>query len=295
MRRILGGCTLAVTASSALVMPLDAQLGYGTDITYRTRYEWRGLTRANGSVVQQDLFASWQRGLTYVTVGGWANVYQAASPLSSTNPTPTKNALGRRWFGQIEGWAEASTVIAGADLALGATGYSFYDTAQAVQPGPLPNTWELYGRLALMDLPVIVPAVAAWYDVDEVKGAYVETSLTLRIPIWANVMVPVGSLDLNGLAGFSLGQEVNADAPTEVAYFEDSGLTHIDLSTGLVIGYVPLGFLNASVYVDFHVQYNHDPRTKITAGGSKDWITWLGITVSLLGPRCQPSPRICGS
>ena len=71
MRRCRRACALALVVGSSLAGSLDAQVGFGSDLTLRTRYEWRGLTGANGVVIQQDLFASWGSGPTYLTLGGW--------------------------------------------------------------------------------------------------------------------------------------------------------------------------------------------------------------------------------
>ena len=96
----------------------------------------------------------------------------------------------------------------------------------------------------------------------------------------------MGSITLQGQAGYSLGQEMNDNDPTEVAYFKDAGLTHFDISASTTIGYFGLWLFNVAFHIEVHVPINRDAYTKETK-------LWGGLTMSLVGPRCRPKRDIC--
>jgi hypothetical protein len=137
--------------------------------------------------------------------------------------------------------------------------------------------------------------MSAWYDVDAVKGAYLEGGLTVRVPVWTGMVVPIGSLFLGAVVGYSAGQEINATDPTETAHFAEDGVTHIDVSADLTVGYLEIGPLNGALNIEFHLQRNRDPATKVIdgAGNTGNVIPWFGVTLTVLGPRCRPTRAIC--
>ena len=61
---------------------------------------------------------------------------------------------------------------------------------------------EIYGKLAL-ETP-LSPKVSVYYDVDKIKGLYVEGSISHSVAASEKV-----SVDLGALAGFNAGQGVN--------------------------------------------------------------------------------------
>src|SRR5262249_52955857 len=148
-------------------------------------------------------------------------------------------------------------------------------------------------------LPALVPTFTAFYDIGSVKGAYFEGSLRFRIPVWANTVIPAGSLFLTALAGLNAGQAVNPAKPTEAYYFAHSGLTHFDFSATTTLGYIPIGPTQTAIHLEFHHQRNHDPLTRradLTPGGAdRAAKNWLGISASVLMPRCRPEHSLCGN
>lgn len=288
MRRlVLTGLLLG----AAMPAGLGAQtpLSYGGDLTALSRYEWRGLALRDAWVLQPDVFLSLGKNTARLTAGVWANVQLSRAD------TATGIGFGNGAFNELDPWLEFAVALDPFDLAVGWTGY-FYDLDEVRNLATeLANTHEIYARAELVELKYVVPSLVAWYDLDAVRGAYLEAGLTGRVPLWAGVEVPVGSIFLNAVAGYSAGQEVNANEPDQVAHFATSGVTHLDFSADLTGGYFPLGFLSGALNVAFHVQRNIDAYTRRIGGNGleRDWITWVAFSFSVVGPRCRPTRDIC--
>ena len=81
------------------------------------------------------------------------------------------------------------------------------------------------------------PKLAVWYDVDKIKGAYFEGSISHSIQ-------PQGekfSVTLGALAGFNAGQGIPDDPLSDQSFnFADNGFTHLDLSAGVPFTAGPL-------------------------------------------------------
>jgi hypothetical protein len=143
------------------------------------------------------------------------------------------------------------------------------------------NTHEVYGS-AQLRLGPLTPKVAGWLDVDEVKGGYVETSLTLGIPVLP-IAVPV--LYVGALAGFSFNQDPNPTRPEEGYYYVGEGLTHVDLSLKTQV-FLPVPGALSHLYLTpaFHLQINEDPTTRVTTGMPQDFDhrtkLWGSLTLS---------------
>ena len=141
------------------------------------------------------------------------------------------------------------------------------------------NTVEIYGKAAF-DVP-LSPKVSLYYDVDKIKGAYIEGSISHSLAASEKV-----SIDLGALAGFSAGQGADLDAAgipqADFFNFEGNGLTHLDLSAG-----VPLTAGILSITPVLHFVINSDDATKVTSldkvtglPNSKDVKLWGGVSIS---------------
>ncbi len=114
------------------------------------------------------------------------------------------------------------------------------------------------------------PKVNAYYDVNKVKGLYVEGSVSHGFPLGA------ATLNLGALAGWTGGQEINASKPTELYNFSSKGLTHVDLSASVAFSAGPVSLTPA-----IHGVIAHDPFTKVTKiGTTSDFKLWGGVTIS---------------
>lgn len=267
---LMGTAALSLGPGS---IPAQVRPAGGFDAAFRSQYVWRGITRSSGWVLQPDLIlgAGWPDG--YVNAGVWANV-ELFSAESGTDIS-----LGRT-VGEWNGWIEYSSWRGPFDVAFGYVRYRFDDDVSAAAGSPVFNTGELYGDLGWW-IAALQTKLAVWLDVEEVKGAYFELSATYRIPV---LPLAIPSLYLGALGGFSAGQAVNEENPEQPAYFEQDGLTHVDLWT-YTQAYLPVGPLK-DLYgtVAFHFQFNSDSATRRTGAvpedADKDTKWWVSLALS---------------
>ena len=145
--------------------------------------------------------------------------------------------------------------------------------------------------------PLLGEATVYW-DVDRVGGAFGEIAAILQIPVWVGLVVPIGSMFLEGRSGFALGQERSVDdtEPSDFL-FEDRGITHLDISLRTTLLPVPAGPFTASLTIDAHWVRGLDPETKLIGvriGGPRDrtrW--WWGLGLRFTFPRCRPERELC--
>jgi len=248
----------------------QSRMVFGGDAFVRSSYVWRGVTRVSGWVLQPDAFLSASFPRLSITAGWWGTV-----EISSPDPTnQASTGLGQTWFGENDLWAEVAGRSESVDFALGITRYLFADGAFG-QSADAVNTTELYAVSGLGFGPT-VPRIALWYDVDRVRGAYVETSVDLRVPVLPSYD-PIVALYLSTLAGWSIGQEINVGKPEEAAYFSQAGLTHVDLGLEAMVG-------QGQKYVTFELHFlfarDGGARSDVGAGTGDDTSWWLGLGFS---------------
>jgi hypothetical protein len=132
------------------------------------------------------------------------------------------------------------------------------------------NTVEIYGKVGF-DAP-LSPELSIYYDVDKIKGAYIEGAVSYSLTASERV-----SIDLGALAGFSAGQGVPDDLLSdESARFADDGFTHLDLSAG-----VPFFTGAISITPVLHFQISGDEFTKFTSPtDDSDVKLWGGVSLS---------------
>jgi hypothetical protein len=158
------------------------------------------------------------------------------------------------------------------DFTAGVTRYLFADGAFG-QSADAVNTTEIYAT-STMSLGSLIPCVALWVDVSRVRGAYFETSLDLRVPVLPSYD-PVVAAYVSALAGWSVGQEVNRQDPDEAAYFQDSGLTHLDFGLDVAVGRE-----RRYVAIEVHVLAAQDGGARSGSGPSAGASWWLGVGFS---------------
>jgi hypothetical protein len=145
--------------------------------------------------------------------------------------------------------------------------------------------------------PLLGEALVFW-DVDRVGGVYGELAAILQIPVWVGLVVPIGSMFLEGRSGFALGQERSVDdtEPSDFL-FEDRGITHLDISLRTTLLPVPAGPFMASLTIDAHWVRGLDPEAEligVRVGGPRDrtrW--WWGLGLRFTFPRCRPERELC--
>jgi hypothetical protein len=260
MRAFVVGGTIAALAATAV--PAAAQVTVGWDAAVFSSYVWRGVTYTNKPVFQPDLYLTIPAGKASITAGGWANIdigkYDGSTDISESGGASAFN------FAEFDWWGEIGVPVGKATLTAGATGYYFPNDVGFTKAS---NTIELYGKAAL-DVP-LSPKVSAYYDVDKVKGLYVEGGVSHGFPVGTN------TLTLGALAGWTGGQEFSTSDKS--FNFADNGLTHVDLSASMGFSAGAL-----SITPSIHGVITNDKATKITKLDALDtgFKVWGGVTIS---------------
>jgi hypothetical protein len=248
-------------------VPAQAQTTVGADLGLFSSYVWRGITYTNKPVLQPDIYLTVPVSSASITVGGWSNIepgkYDGATDISESGGASSLDVAEFDW------WAEVGYPVGKVTLTGGATGYIFPNDVGFTKDF---NTVEIYGKAAL-DAP-LSPKLAVWYDVDKVKGAYFEGSISHSV-----AASPKATIVLGALAGFSAGQGAKAG---EFNNFVDDGFTHLDLSAGVPFTAGSLSFSPA-----LHFVITGDEITKVTKFDAttglpnrKDVKLWGGVTIS---------------
>jgi hypothetical protein len=270
MRSNLAGTGLVTLAVLTLAAPVGAQTEVGVDVGLFSSYVWRGLSLTNKPVAQPAVWASIPAGNASVTLGVWSTFdlgrYDNFDEISESGGTSSFN------LAEYDPYAEASFTVGKVTLTGGGTAYIYPNSAGLTKDN---NTVELYAKAALES--PFSPFLNLYYDVDKIKGAYLEGGIGYSIPASDKV-----SIDLGALAGVSAGQGVNDNKPEELANFFDDGFTHVDLSAATSFSAGALSIAPA-----LHLIIGIDDFTKITkfeSDGltpvSKDAKLWGGVTLS---------------
>jgi hypothetical protein len=263
MRRakVLGATLVVVSAIAG--QPLQAQT-VGADLALFSSYVWRGLSLTNKPVAQPDVYVTFPAGNASVTLGGWANI-DLGKYDDPEDDISESGGLSSFNFAEFDPWAEVAFPVGKATITAGATAYIYPNDAGFTSDL---NTVEIYGKLAI-DAP-LSPKINAFYDVDKVKGLYVEGSVSHTIPASENVGVTFGAL-----AGVNAGQGFDPD--DDSFNFADDGFTHLDLSAsvGLTAGIF-------SITPALHLVITGDDATKISSPTNLDKGAklWGGATIS---------------
>ena len=277
----------AVIAASVLALgaslgarPAAAQTTVGLDLAANSSYFWRGLTYTNKFVLQPDAYLTFPLGPLSFTVGAWANV-EPGQYNSSAGDISEAAGVSSFKVSEVDLWGELNLPVGLATLTAGATRYIYPNDSAKVATSlnngafglfaftKANNTVDIYGKVALNVL--LSPKLAVWYDVDKVKGAYFEGSISHGIPLG------ITTLNLGALAGYSAGQGSCTQPCTELANFLDNGLTHVDLSASVGIPAGPV-----TITPNVHGLITNDKWTKVTSPTSLDkgFKLLAGATVS---------------
>lgn len=252
---VLAGALAALAAAT----PASAQVTVGWDVAGFSSYVWRGLTLSGKPVIQPDLYLTIPIGKASFTAGGWGNVELSKGKAGTISEG---GALASTDLTEFDWWGEIGVPVGIATLTGGATGYIYPNDAGFTKAS---NTVEVYGKVALGT--VLSPKISAYYDVDKVKGLYVEGSVSHGIPLGA------ATLNLGALAGYSNNEQPSSDPSFN---FADNGLTHVDLSASVGFTAGPL-----SITPSFHFVINSDDATKFgNQGKLHDTKIWGGATIS---------------
>ena len=272
------GVTLAVTSALANARPAKAQ-EVGVDVSLYSAYVWRGLSLTNKPVVEPDLYVTFPAGPASITIAGWAN-FDLGKYRDFNDDISESGGLSAFNLSEFDPYAEVAFPAGKATLTAGVTGYIYPNKVESATFEPTPglltkesNTVEIYGKVEVDAL--LSPTLSIYYDVDKIKGAYIEAGISHTLPMNEKL-----GLDLGAVAGFSAGQDAphtNSDPRKMPSTFEDDGFTHLDLSAGL-----PLTAGVFSITPALHLVINGDEFTKVTSPTNidKGAKLWGGVTVS---------------
>jgi hypothetical protein len=253
-------------------MPARAQTEIGVDVDLSSSYIWRGLSMTNKPVVKPAGYVGIPAGAASILLGGWANIDLGKydDPGDDIAQSGGSSAFN---LAEFDPYAEVSVPLGKTTLTGGIIGYIYPNDDNA--PNQLgfmtsdANTVEVYGKLGV-DVP-LSPELSIYYDVDKIKGAYLEGSLSYSLAASESI-----SIELGAAAGFSAGQGDTSDDLDEASRFDDDGFTHLDLSAG-----APFNTGDVSITPVVHLLVNADERTKVTSPAhfDKDLKVWAGFSV----------------
>jgi hypothetical protein len=287
LRQAATGAATLAAALCLLAAPVRAQLGpvpglrliAGADLTYATRYVFRGVTRAHGPVMQPAAFIAISSGETHLTLGTWAN-----AKLGHT--TPTEISLGRNW-GELDLWAEVASRAGPLDAAIGVMYYRLRNTRPLGTLEDRFHSTEMYAvatlREGLLRRLNLTPSVRGWWDLDRVEGRYYELDVNYAFSL-VPPGVPLGSLFLGTRLGLNESQHV-AGRTSPVGYYEVRGVTHQELYGSVSVHLWDRPDL--TVHASYRHQFNHDPATRVDGSGSpaahRRRVHWWELAVSWQG------------
>ena len=266
---VLGGIILLLGANAA---PAHGQTEFGVDVDLFSAYVWRGLSLTNKPVLEPGVWVAVPAGNASITVGGWANI--DLGTYDDPNDDIAEGGGTSFNLSEFDPYAEVSFPLGRATLTGGVTGYIYPNDEDAPNDVGLltsdANTVEIYGKLGF-DSP-FSPELSIYYDVDKIKGAYIEAGASYSLAASEKV-----SIDFGALAGFSAGQGIPGDVTSdESAKFDGDGFTHLDLSAG-----VPFSAGAVSITPVLHFQINGDEFTKFTSPtDDSDVKLWGGVSLS---------------
>jgi hypothetical protein len=244
--------------------PLSAQPAVEAEAGIYSSYLSRGLIATSRPVAQGALEVTVPRGALAVSLGAWANLelatYDSSREISMAGGEQGPNLT------ELDLHAGLTRQVGSSALTVGALAYLFPTGEGSTSED---DTAEVFATLGL-DLP-FAPELSIYYDVHQVRGAYLEGSASHEVAIGGLAPVTFGVV-----VGYSAGQGENLRRPTELAYFAGEGLTHVELSAS-----TELGFGSVLFRPGLHVSLGVDPHTRISAAGEESRaIVWFGGNVT---------------
>ena len=147
-------------AALAAPAPPASDWTFGIDMTYASKYVWRGINVVNGSVFQPSVTLGYKG----VALNVWGNMDLSDVNGHSSHFTELDYTLGYAWS------TEDLT------FGVGAIYYRFPHTGG-------PDTTEVFGSVGLNN--ALAPTLAVYQDIDATHGTYVSLSVSHTFPdVW---------------------------------------------------------------------------------------------------------------
>lgn len=207
MKKLVSKIVLALMLTlslTPLAQAADKDWSVDFDLTYNSKYVWRGLTATDGSVLQPSFSLAYKG----FSAGVWGNV-----DLSDVNGEQGN-------FTEVDLWAEYAHSFGMFTPAVGVIYYHF-------PPDDSANTTEIYLSLGF-DV-ILSPTLVIYYDVDQIQGLYISLGISHSFDLYQKGEMSV-ALDLGATAGWG-SEDYNA------GYWgvNKSGFNDVLLSVGLPI------------------------------------------------------------
>ena len=213
MKKSLGlgliGLLAMATAAAA-----EIETGVAVDVPVVSAYVWRGQVLNDEAVVQPGLTG---------TIGGFS-----VNAWSSMDLTDNQDSSGE--FDEMDWTVSYSRTVGKFELGAGVVQYTFPNSTLATEAEDgtvvvedYPGTVEVFASVGV-DVP-LAPALAVYYDVDEIEGLYAVASVGHSFELMDKV-----GLDLKAALGFG-------DADYNAGYFglDDAALNDLVLGAALPI------------------------------------------------------------
>jgi hypothetical protein len=254
------------------VTPLKAQTLRG-DLTAANRYIWRGINRTTTWVLQPGAAAAIPVGR-----GGLALGVFESRELGHADPEDlTEVGHGQKGLGERDWWLEYRRPVGSQEMFLGITRYTFHGDQALGGRSSAENTTEIgLGFKAKLTYPS--PTLVAYWDVDQVKGLYLEASGA--VPLFAFPYPPPLNVLLDAAVGLNFGEGPNPDHPEENAYYAGDGFTHFTLGLSVDLQRTQ----NLTFSTGARLLAGIDENAKQGEGGQSHGLFlsfWLGTTLLL--------------
>lgn len=251
--------------------PLRGQADIRADLLFANRHAWRGVNRVTGWVLQVQLDGSAQLGPGALGAG----VVQIQEPFKGKRGDLNEAGQGRGGLAERNWWAEYRLPAGSLDLSAGFLRFTYHGNAARGGVSGEDDTSELYAALEARRT-YLSPALSAYWDIDRVRGVYLEGSG--RLPLLGWPFPPEVFIYLDGALGLAFGEDPDPGRPADLFYYSGDGPTHARLGLSadvkrtehLAFG----GGVRATVGLDDAARLGADGRSRdlfVTA--------WLGVTL----------------
>lgn len=252
---VIGLCATAVRAAEETPIPAPEEAvkdwAARLDLSYSTKYVWRGIVIVDAPVAQGTAAFSW-KGLT---LSAWGNM-----DITRENRYPGHGDSSGD-VTEVDLTADYSFEWRMFNFSVGVINYQFPNTA-------FDTTTEVYGAVGL-NAP-LSPRLTVYHDVDEANGTYAALSAGHR---FENVVEPLPNVSVSADLAASVGA---GSSKCNRFYYghRHAGLTDAKVTAGLPIRFGEYATVTPSV------SYSSLLDGGIRRGVRKDDNVWVAVTVA---------------
>lgn len=246
--RVLLVAVIIMAACSSAAFAGEDSPSVNVDLTFGSRYVWRGLILTDDPVLQPSLTIGYKK----LSLNVWAN-----------NDLTDKGASGESEITELDYTLDYSSSVDKFSYSLGVIQYTFPDVGE--------GTTELYGSIGY-DF-VVSPTLTLYYDTDEAGGIYANLGLGYSLPL-PEVAEVSPSLVLSGSVAYATSNW------NEFYYsVDDSAFVDLLLTATLT---VPVdNHITVSPYLSYSLLLDSKLEDAANAAGSDEDPFFFGVTLSI--------------